>query len=62
MPYNKTQLPIKFSADLLNCRAALRYSKIGMFALRPQRSLFPNSGLGRSLSEKVRLLVMALNP
>ena len=40
MPYNKTQLPIKFSADLLNCRAALRYSKIGMFALRPQRALW----------------------
>jgi hypothetical protein len=28
-----------------------------MFALRPQRALFPNSGLGRTLSEKVRFVV-----
>jgi len=30
-----------------------------MFALRPQRALFPNSGLGRPLSEKVRFVVKA---
>ena len=30
-----------------------------MFALRPQRALFPNSGLDRPLSEKVRFVVMA---
>lgn len=30
-----------------------------MFALRPQRALFPNSGLGRPLSEKVRFVVIA---
>jgi hypothetical protein len=28
-----------------------------MFALRPQRALFPNSGLGRPLSEKVCFVV-----
>lgn len=30
-----------------------------MSALRPQRALFPNSGLGRPLSEKVRFVVIA---
>ena len=31
-----------------------------MSALRPQRALFPNSRLGRPLSEKVRYVVIAI--
>ncbi len=30
-----------------------------MFALRPQRALFPNGGLGSPLSEKVCFVVFA---
>lgn len=33
-----------------------------MSALRPQRALLPNSGLGRTQSEKVCFVVIASNP